>query len=210
MYARKVDDRELNFAVSGLLWNRSFVMIDEETETLWSHILGTAQRGPLKGQQLKTIPSVLTDWRTWLKANPETSAVLLPRTSRHFNNSVYKKRLDQYVLGIATFKDSKAWSFKTLAKKTTLNDTWRDEPVVVVFNKQSGTARLFKRTVGEQTLSFRVRERKWIDEETLSRWDPITGQATAGLMKGKYLTPLPAITSFRKAWLTFHPNSPIR
>ncbi len=45
MYDRKVKDQTLTFAVSGLLWNSSLVMLDQETGSLWSHILGTCERG---------------------------------------------------------------------------------------------------------------------------------------------------------------------
>ena len=44
MYARTVQGRTLNFAVSGLLWENSLVMVDDATESLWSHLLGEAMQ----------------------------------------------------------------------------------------------------------------------------------------------------------------------
>ena len=38
---------ELTLVVSGMLWNRNLVMLDLETESLWSHILGEAKAGVL-------------------------------------------------------------------------------------------------------------------------------------------------------------------
>ena len=61
MYASQVESRKLTFSVSGMLWNRSLVMLDQETKSLWSHILGQAMRGPLKGTRLEVIPSTMTD-----------------------------------------------------------------------------------------------------------------------------------------------------
>ena len=48
MYARKTKERTLTFGVSGMLWNRSLVMYDRETKSLWSHMLGEAMQGRLK------------------------------------------------------------------------------------------------------------------------------------------------------------------
>ena len=45
MYAAEVGKQKLTFGVSGMLWNRSLVMYDKETGTLWSHILGEAMQG---------------------------------------------------------------------------------------------------------------------------------------------------------------------
>ena len=53
MYATKVEDKRLTFFVSGMLWQRSLVMQDKETGSLWSHILGEAMRGSLKGTSLE-------------------------------------------------------------------------------------------------------------------------------------------------------------
>jgi hypothetical protein len=72
VYARRVDDRELTFIVSGMLWRESLVMMDRETETLWSHVTGEALRGPLAGKRLTAIPVVHTTWGQWKKAHPET------------------------------------------------------------------------------------------------------------------------------------------
>ena len=47
MYASQVEEQTLTFAVSGMLWKRSLVMVDSETKTLWSHLLGKAMRGKL-------------------------------------------------------------------------------------------------------------------------------------------------------------------
>ena len=44
-----VKDRKLTLCVSGKLWNRSLIMMDKETDSLWSHLLGEAMAGPLEG-----------------------------------------------------------------------------------------------------------------------------------------------------------------
>jgi hypothetical protein len=75
-----------------MLWNRSLVMIDRETESLWSQLLGTAQRGPLKGTELEILPAIMTDWKTWRELHPDTTAVILSRTSKNYRRqfSIYR------------------------------------------------------------------------------------------------------------------------
>ena len=58
MYARSTPERIVTLAVSGKLWNHSLVMVDQETGSLWSHLLGRAMSGPMKGTNLKTLPGL--------------------------------------------------------------------------------------------------------------------------------------------------------
>ena len=60
VYARRVGDRTLTFIVSGKLWRDSLIMIDRETETLWSHVTGEAIHGELKGKRLESMPVAYT------------------------------------------------------------------------------------------------------------------------------------------------------
>jgi hypothetical protein len=54
-FRRKVGDRTLHFAVSGLLYNDNFVLFDRETESLWSQFLGRAIAGPMVGTKLERV-----------------------------------------------------------------------------------------------------------------------------------------------------------
>ena len=55
VYASEVGGKKLTFQVSGKLWNRSLVMRDLETGSLWSHILGECMEGELMGKKLELI-----------------------------------------------------------------------------------------------------------------------------------------------------------
>jgi hypothetical protein len=72
VYARRVGERELTFIVSGMLWRDSLIMMDRETETLWSHVTGEALQGPLKERRLEAVPAVHTTWKKWFAAHPDT------------------------------------------------------------------------------------------------------------------------------------------
>jgi len=124
VYVAVVDGQRLNFAVSGMLWKRSLIMRDDETNSLWSHIMGKCMKGDLKGTELKVIPSLMTDWKSWKTSHPKSSAVILSRTSKQFDNEVYKNRAN-FLVGLRSSKASKAWRFDQLAKQPVVNDTWK-------------------------------------------------------------------------------------
>jgi hypothetical protein len=72
VYARQLEGKRLSFIVSGMLWRDSLIMMDRETETLWSHVTGEAIRGPLAGKRLEAIPVAHTTWAKWKAAHPGT------------------------------------------------------------------------------------------------------------------------------------------
>jgi hypothetical protein len=206
VYAREVDGRTLTFGVSGMLWKQSLVMYDKETESLWSHILGVAKQGVLRGKKLEQIPSVMTDWKTWSKEHPDGMVVLLSRTSKEYRTEFYRQP-EQFVLGIAEGGKAKAWGFDGLVKVPAINDTFDGQPVAVFFDKDSATARLYSRKVKDRELTFEVSGGKIKDKETGSTWEPVSGRAVDGSLKSTYLNALPAIVSYRLAWQAFHPKS---
>ncbi len=112
-----------------------------------------------------------------------------------------------FVLGIAGGGKAKAWGFDRLAKVTALNDTWDGQSVAVLFDRDSVTARLYSRKVKDRELMFETSGGKIKDRETASTWEPVTGRAVDGPLKGSQLEALPAIVSYRKTWQTFHPDS---
>lgn len=205
MYARDVDGKTLSLGVSGMLWNRSLVMYDKETGSLWSHILGVAKQGPLRGKNLEQIPSVMTDWKTWSKEHPDGTVVLLSRTSKEYRTEFYRQP-EQFVLGIAEGGKAKAWGLDRLVRALALNDTFDSQPVAVLFDRDSVTARLYSRKVKDRELTFEARGGKIKDRETGSTWEPVTGRGVDGLLKGSHLQALPAVVSYRQTWQTFHPD----
>lgn len=181
-------------------------MYDKETGSYWSHILGEAKQGPLQGKRLEQIPSVMTDWKTWSKEHPDATVALLSRTSNAYGTEFYRQP-EQFVLGIAEGGKARAWGFDQLAKSPTRNDTWNGQPVAVLFDRDSVTARLYSRKVKDRELNFEASADRIRDRETGSTWEPAMGRAIDGPLKGTHLQALPGIVSYRKTWQTFHPNS---
>jgi len=65
-FRRKLGDRTLHFAVSGLLYNHNFVLFDRETESLWSQFLGRAIAGPLVGTKLERLVTRQETTGVWI------------------------------------------------------------------------------------------------------------------------------------------------
>ncbi len=209
MYARDVDDLTLTFAVSGKLWNRSLVMIDDQTSSLWSHILGEAKQGNLKGTQLKMLPSTMTDWKTWRADYPHSTVVNLSRTSQEYNRKFYRTP-SRFLVGVVDGEKTRAWPFVKLLGVRVVNDEFSDSSLVVFYDPASGTATLFDRRLNEsdaEPMSFQWRDHKFTDTETASQWDPHTGRCIEGKLSGQRLRPLVGIVSFRQTWHIFHPDS---
>ena len=202
----------MNFCVSGKLWNRSLVMLDEETQSLWSHLLGKCMQGELAGIELKTCPSVIIDWAAWKRQYPETDAMVWPLRggrSPGYDVSFYEQNPENFVIGYVSGGTAKSYGFPDLRQNPLVNDEVAKQPIVIWFDKKSGAAWCFERTIDELVLEFRDVDGQAIDEETNSQWDLRTGIAMAGKLKGRQLTQRVVIPSFAKAWTMFHPDTEI-
>lgn len=187
-----------------MLWEHSLVMVDEETGSLWSHLLGEAMQGPLTGERLEPLPATMTDWKTWRHAHPMTSAALLPRSERRLRRDSYRE-LDRYVIGLAEDGIARAWPFDLLLQHSLVNDWLGDDPVLVVFDQASLTAVVYERTINGRPIEFEEQNGRLVDPQTDTDWDPLTGRSfTTG---GVRLQRLPGVTSFAHSWRRFHPGT---
>lgn len=181
-------------------------MMDAESESLWSHILGLCVEGEHKGTRLETLPSDMLTWSAWKAEHPETTVLNLKRTNRNYTSEFYKSP-DRFVIGIHGEKGMCHVSFATLKHALAVNLDARGTPVLITFDDDSTSARVFDRTLGERELTFSpVNTDQLQDRETGSIWNR-SGVSTNGELKGQTLQPLAGIISFRKAWTTFHARS---
>lgn len=72
VFERTFEDRAVDFGVSGLLRKNDLILYDRATESLWQQITGRAFAGPLRGEELRTVPVTMTRWGTWRAAHPDT------------------------------------------------------------------------------------------------------------------------------------------
>jgi hypothetical protein len=87
------------------------------------------------------------------------------------------------------------------------NDTLDDEPIVVFLAGDAVTPRVFRRSAGERTLTFQLTGDGLRDEETGTSWDPLTGLALDGPLKGARLEGVVFTQALWYAWRSVRPDT---
>ncbi len=193
-----------------MLWNRSLVMRDLETGSLWSHILGRCMRGELKDEELPFIPGTVTTWAEWQQKYPDTSVLNMSRKTGDYQRFVFTEPRN-FVIGVKVGMSVKAYTFAYLLENPIVQEDLADTPILLAFEPETTRAFVFERSIDGKPLDFAAspREGKLVDRETNSHWDPWSGEAVAGQLQGAKLPPSYGIISFRKAWAQFYPGSEI-
>lgn len=182
-----VNGQDLNFGVSGLLYNSDVLMYDQQTLSLWSQMDQQAISGKYKGKTLTPLPIEHTTWEDWKTRHPNTKVLSFDTghsrnyrntpyagyetsESLYFSVSHYDKRYHpkEVTLGLQVNGQFKAYPFSELAKTKS--------PLTDVLNGQSFTL--------------------YFDMETLSgRVEDSNGQA------------YPVLSAYWFAWFAFHPET---
>ena len=187
-------------------------MLDTETKTLWSHILGRAMEGPLKGSELKAIPADMVTWDAWRQAFPNTTVLSMPRTRQQSYTNEFYRNPRQFVFGFRRPSGVQHCSLETLMKRSILN-IGGDEPLFISFDQNSTSVRIFKSTLDDGTVLTFVEDNDTLkkdnlkDEQTASVWNRVSGKAISGRLKGTQLAAHVGILSYAKVWRVFHPKS---
>ncbi len=235
MYDRRIAGKLLTFGVSGKLHFNSLIIYDHQTDSLWSHLVGSAVTGPLKGTQLKPLESIFTRWETWKKIYPGSKVLTTGQSSffgslrdpyesyyrsadtgiiptRLTDNRIYPK---EFVLGLVIGGKAKAYPFSVLSRRPVINDQFEKVPLLVAFDKESATGMVFRRSVKGKISSFKKTDVKGqeglflADDSTGSVWNGITGRAVRGQLKGEKLKALPLTRSFWFGWVDHYPKTKI-
>lgn len=216
MYRRTLDGQVLEFGHAGILYENSFVMYDRGTESLWVHVTGKAEVGPLEGKQLEFMPSTVTTWANWKQHHPETT--VLPGFRRGGFMGTYTGLSDTGDIGLAVvvrFK-GKLYPFEVLAARTVVNDTFNGTEVLVYYSERDGTATAWNRKLDERALTFVESERKDAegntlleDKETGSLWSGLRGVALAGRLAGRELEQLLYNPILNERFTAFYPDGPV-
>lgn len=74
-FERRIDGEEVEFGVSGKLYNSNLVMYDRKTNSYWTQVDGLAIIGELSGTKLKLLPIDTVTWRDWKKEHPESEVL---------------------------------------------------------------------------------------------------------------------------------------
>ena len=212
-------------------------MYDHQTRSLWSHITGEAIRGPLKGKRLKPLASTpQIAWKTWQLNYPRTRVLSVPtRGGRResLNQDVYADyhasqragvsgmeytddRLPNksLVIGVQVPVEDGTTQFRAyplthFSKTAVINDTLGKIPLLIFHDKTSFATAVFARNVAGDMRTFNVKDKHLVQDNTGTRWNLITGEATSGKEKGTRLQRLPAINIYWFAWARYYPETSI-
>jgi len=57
------------------------VMVNSVTESYWSQLIARSICGPMAGDRLSLVPTTVTTWEDWRRANPDGEVLLPPPAS---------------------------------------------------------------------------------------------------------------------------------
>lgn len=160
-------DKPLVFGSSGFLYRSNKLMFDRETHSLWNQFTGKPVMGPLVDEEieLKQRPVVITSWKAWKEANPDSLVVTLNTGHRrdygagvvyndYFNSpdlmfpaivdETHLKQKD-YVFGVRAFGGAKAWPLDAFEAKPVINDRVGATEVVLFGDPTQRTVRAYER-----------------------------------------------------------------
>ena len=224
----------LDFRFHG--WRNGIMVIRHKDGTLYSALSGKAFDGPRKGDQLKPVATLETQWGDWLDRYPDTVAyhmfekyqpVDIPNddgAESIATRGPADPRLPpkSEVLGVAIDGNVRAYPLAALEESNGLIvDTFAGQKVYILWYKPTRTAAAFAAQIDHSgsepqaqeqvvtlTANAKASETPFTDSETSSQWD-IAGRAISGELKGKTLRWLPGVQCRWFAWAAEYPETEV-
>lgn len=197
VFGRRVGGETLTFANSGLVSNSSQLLYDRRggraTESLWSPLGLRAVAGPAAahGVRLEPLPVVVTTWRHWRSAHPDTTVLAPdPALLDDYRRDPYTSYLgsDELRFPVAPLPSFSGLPRKTLTLVTVVGGRTFAFPSATV-KAAAGSDGCWNTAAGGTAMHL-----CWADNPPILTLAP--DQATA----------IPSITTFLFAWYAAHPN----
>jgi hypothetical protein len=227
IFNRELNGQELNFEISGQVYNNNTLLRDRETGSLWLQATGLAVSGELIGSQLEIIPAPVMTWKSFKESFPVAEALSTDTgferdSTRHpylgydgsdiiyfplnsTDNRIVKKWI---VNGVTMNGEYLAFSEKVIAGSRVQHDIVGGEEVVALFDLTTEVTSVFKPYDSEGnilTLSYDFEE-ELITDETGSTWTAY-GLAIDGPLAGTRLEQIAAPDMFWFCWSALHPDT---
>ncbi len=196
---------------------------DAGTKSWWQQSTGMAIAGPLKGAQLKELPSEQMRLGAWLRKHPE-SIIMQPDTTykeKFEKMASYDKGLSKsdltkrdsgswnaksWVIGVQHLETARAYDWNQLVKDRIIQDSLPWYPIMITLESDTASFHAFNTLVDGQNLRFERADAESTlkDTNTGSLWNA-DGKSISGPLVGKQLMQIQAYQEFWHSWQTFHP-----
>jgi hypothetical protein len=135
-------------------WRNGVMVMRHKDGTLYSTLSGLAFDGPKKGTRLTPVPTLVSDWGSWLKHYPQAVAYHMfdkyqpvelpsePNKDAQASRGPADKRLpaDSPVLGVWNGKTARAYPLDVLAKEQLILDDIDGKRCFILWQSQTKTA----------------------------------------------------------------------
>lgn len=190
-FSSGVDGEQLEFGVSGLLYNSDVLLYDRQSNSLWSQIKSEAISGPFRGRKLTRLPVTHTSWADWKNSHPKT-LVLSTDTgySRDYTRNPYQG-----------YEKSRALYFQVSDKAP---DTYHPKERVLGL-EINGRFKAYPFSEIDRAGRDQISD-EFAGKKITIHWDGGNQRAT---IKDNLGRQLPAIEGFWFAWFAFHPQTDV-
>jgi hypothetical protein len=230
VYSSKVNNQNLIFDAEGRLFDSNSILIDRNTGSLWSQMLGMAFEGPLAGYGMSILPSYWMSWRYAREIFTEAQVLATPRGGwRNYNRDPYGSYLlpgnyydderilysmtnvdtrlpaKAHVIGLEVDNNLMAVEINYVRQHKVVNFYSGITPLVSFYDSRMDAARVFVRDVweGRTPALFTLHESGIRDLQTRSLWN-MDGQCVDGNLVGASMKELFGVYAFWFVWGSFH------
>ncbi len=220
------DAKDVDFGVSGLLYNSNLIMYDRNTQSNWSQLRLQCVNGEEIGERPSLNKLIETSWRTWKSLYPNTLVLSLntgfPRDYTTYPYGDYKTNHDRFIFTASPQNDalpskqrvftlvnrgsSKAYKFSDFNGGKAIKDNFSFEDYIVVGNEDLVYA--FELSENQKNLNFEYNNSsfdEFFKDDEGNVWN-VFGVAIDGPRKGEALGTANAVVSFWFAVAAFYPN----
>jgi hypothetical protein len=234
VWDRSVDGKTLYFRLAGIN-NGNALLRDEQTGSIWQQSTGQAIFGPLKGTQLKLVPSDELTAALWHSEQPSGRILQAdaPYASQ-YDPKDWEKHVEktpvvvdtrgsgipphELMLGLSVTGRSKAYPVRSVLAARVIEDRIADIPVVLVTGPDHASIRAFQARVAGQPAKFTFLPPAndatgggafaMTDAETGSRWN-FQGCALDGPYAGECLQKIDANKDYWFDWSHHRPTTDV-
>ena len=231
VYNASMGGLNLIFDVEGRLYDGNSVLIDRNSGSLWLQETGMAFDGPLMGRGLPTVPVFWTNWGAARSVYPNAPVMGKPAGTRPYGRDPYGNYLrkgnyyDNDRLIYPVQRMDKRFQRKAnmlcleyegyllaidvayVKKKGAVNFFAGPHALLATHDPKLNVVRVFNRQIWAEPFLFISRYGKLMDLKTRSIWDPATGAAVEGNMKGASMPEFFGGYSMWFAWYSINPET---